>query len=128
MPASMYRSKFRSKSAYWTAPVSSNGVTSGGIMPFRSNIDAEYSAPPILSSGMQRYPMFDPPEYVQWTPSPRITEEYLQTLERDPERAAIIQSLTMDQLIAMYAGMVDRKSTRLNSSHLGISYAVFCLK
>jgi len=22
----------------------------------------------------------------------------------------------------------DRKSTRLNSSHLGISYAVFCLK
>src|SRR5205814_9105418 len=26
------------------------------------------------------------------------------------------------------AGGVDRKSTRLNSSHLGISYAVFCLK
>src|ERR1039458_575264 len=24
--------------------------------------------------------------------------------------------------------MPDRKSTRLNSSHLGISYAVFCLK
>src|SRR5262245_62240604 len=26
------------------------------------------------------------------------------------------------------AGHEDRKSTRLNSSHLGISYAVFCLK
>src|ERR1035438_5968522 len=25
-------------------------------------------------------------------------------------------------------GIADRKSTRLNSSHLGISYAVFCLK
>src|SRR5262245_64180640 len=25
-------------------------------------------------------------------------------------------------------GAKDRKSTRLNSSHLGISYAVFCLK
>src|SRR5258705_1070785 len=25
-------------------------------------------------------------------------------------------------------GARDRKSTRLNSSHLGISYAVFCLK
>src|SRR5262245_51431852 len=25
-------------------------------------------------------------------------------------------------------GVEDRKSTRLNSSHLGISYAVFCLK
>src|SRR5262245_63438417 len=26
------------------------------------------------------------------------------------------------------AWLIDRKSTRLNSSHLGISYAVFCLK
>src|SRR3712207_7832954 len=26
------------------------------------------------------------------------------------------------------AGVVDRKSTRLNSSHANISYAVFCLK
>src|SRR5258705_5826735 len=26
------------------------------------------------------------------------------------------------------AAIRDRKSTRLNSSHLGISYAVFCLK
>src|SRR5258705_9041690 len=32
---------------------------------------------------------------------------------------------------AVHLGLVrtrDRKSTRLNSSHLGISYAVFCLK
>src|SRR5256885_2438152 len=28
----------------------------------------------------------------------------------------------------MRQGQVDRKSTRLNSSHLVISYAVFCLK
>src|SRR2546430_11803399 len=27
-----------------------------------------------------------------------------------------------------YPGIVDRKSTRLNSSHSQISYAVFCLK
>src|SRR2546426_9199449 len=31
------------------------------------------------------------------------------------------------QAIARYEGQ-DRKSTRLNSSHLVISYAVFCLK
>src|SRR5258705_9763445 len=32
--------------------------------------------------------------------------------------------------VAMEIGSfaLDRKSTRLNSSHLGISYAVFCLK
>src|SRR5258705_8430876 len=29
---------------------------------------------------------------------------------------------------AQGAGIRDRKSTRLNSSHLGISYALFCLK
>src|SRR5262245_63188947 len=27
-----------------------------------------------------------------------------------------------------FQALLDRKSTRLNSSHLGISYAVFCLK
>src|SRR5258705_6585157 len=30
--------------------------------------------------------------------------------------------------LAFLALWADRKSTRLNSSHLGISYAVFCLK
>src|SRR5258705_10118592 len=29
---------------------------------------------------------------------------------------------------ALLRAVLDRKSTRLNSSHLGISYAVFCLK
>src|ERR1035438_6488548 len=31
-------------------------------------------------------------------------------------------------LSVLYLASADRKSTRLNSSHLGISYAVFCLK
>src|SRR5256885_16475344 len=35
--------------------------------------------------------------------------------------------LPSDTAMANYAGR-DRKSTRLNSSHLVISYAVFCLK
>src|SRR5262245_29903998 len=30
--------------------------------------------------------------------------------------------------VSEYGTREDRKSTRLNSSHLGISYAVFCLK
>src|SRR2546426_5756389 len=32
------------------------------------------------------------------------------------------------RLAAVATGLPDRKSTRLNSSHLVISYAVFCLK
>src|SRR5205814_6183428 len=33
-----------------------------------------------------------------------------------------------DLKLAAGVRALDRKSTRLNSSHLGISYAVFCLK
>src|SRR5262245_48719140 len=37
--------------------------------------------------------------------------------------------LSIDALMKqILSGREDRKSTRLNSSHLGISYAVFCLK
>src|SRR5258705_1933071 len=38
---------------------------------------------------------------------------------------------SVDEALAGFCSEVhaiDRKSTRLNSSHLGISYAVFCLK
>src|ERR1035441_3984105 len=42
------------------------------------------------------------------------------------------QKVFHDECIATAPGVdsarLDRKSTRLNSSHLGISYAVFCLK
>src|SRR5262245_62330001 len=34
----------------------------------------------------------------------------------------------LSRVFAGCAPSLDRKSTRLNSSHLGISYAVFCLK
>src|SRR5947199_3554777 len=37
------------------------------------------------------------------------------------------RTLLYQELEALVRGE-DRKSTRLNSSHLGISYAVFCLK
>src|SRR2546426_2130543 len=36
--------------------------------------------------------------------------------------------LWMPGLLAWHPAVIDRKSTRLNSSHLVISYAVFCLK
>src|SRR5437899_8847771 len=41
----------------------------------------------------------------------------------DPRLPASLSSLA-----ELYRTSRDRKSTRLNSSHLGISYAVFCLK
>src|ERR1035441_11092072 len=38
------------------------------------------------------------------------------------------QSVFSAQSVTNLLERIDRKSTRLNSSHLGISYAVFCLK
>src|SRR5690625_5590616 len=46
-------------------------------------------------------------------------ENLLTQLEKDP-------SHDKDDLYFLY-GTIDRKSTRLNSSHVAISYAVFCL-
>src|SRR5262245_63949355 len=45
-------------------------------------------------------------------------------LEQIEPRFPQLFEATHEQLILLE----DRKSTRLNSSHLGISYAVFCLK
>src|SRR5690349_14127933 len=43
-------------------------------------------------------------------------------LELDDRLAAVLRTVVADE------GAADRKSTRLNSSHVEISYAVFCLK
>src|SRR3712207_7860268 len=40
----------------------------------------------------------------------------------------IINALMLYVTSALASGFGDRKSTRLNSSHANISYAVFCLK
>src|SRR5439155_17768763 len=37
-------------------------------------------------------------------------------------------ALAHDETVAVVEELEDRKSTRLNSSHVAISYAVFCLK
>src|SRR5690625_6896405 len=45
------------------------------------------------------------------------------------EKEAFYDSIHRVQTILFHVGSeLDRKSTRLNSSHVAISYAVFCLK
>src|SRR2546429_3902080 len=46
---------------------------------------------------------------------------------RSPHAHARVRSVSTDAAKAA-PGVIDRKSTRLNSSHGYISYAVFCLK
>src|SRR3989449_6284871 len=60
---------------------------------------------------------------------------FLRRVAREGERqhrvvvdAAVVKQLLVLEHEAEVAPQVDRKSTRLNSSHGYISYAVFCLK
>src|SRR5256885_10030623 len=46
----------------------------------------------------------------------------------DGQRPAHIDLVGREKQVGAQRPQVDRKSTRLNSSHLVISYAVFCLK
>src|SRR5690625_3992450 len=56
-------------------------------------------------------------------------EQYLRRKEvESPHLAEIISRLDNEGLIDDREFALDRKSTRLNSSHVAISYAVFCLK
>src|ERR1035441_10781023 len=43
-------------------------------------------------------------------------------------KSAINSATGFEVIEVPRSAWIDRKSTRLNSSHLGISYAVFCLK
>src|SRR3712207_7586062 len=47
---------------------------------------------------------------------------------RDARRGAPPRLVRAQRLVRRRRGDRDRKSTRLNSSHANISYAVFCLK
>src|ERR1041385_6470146 len=55
---------------------------------------------------MKRYPMFDPPEYVNWEPISEIIDEYEEKLRRDPDREKIVLGLSENQLLDMYAGLL----------------------
>src|SRR5262249_20399039 len=55
---------------------------------------------------MKRYPIFDPPEYLNWKPDASIVAEYEAVLQREPQRARIVSQLNQEQLLAMYAGLL----------------------
>ncbi len=60
---------------------------------------------------MKRYPAFDPPEYVSWKRDASILREYKRTIARDPERKAVIDSLSQDQILDLYRGLVRTRLT-----------------
>src|SRR3989442_9061056 len=59
---------------------------------------------------------------------PRSTLFPYTTLFRSPPAGSPPPEAQLGQWSAVFPAPTDRKSTRLNSSHVRISYAVFCLK
>src|SRR3712207_6891056 len=57
----------------------------------------------------------------------RVGDPLLTTAAPAPTTTVAGSSFVWSQGVVMHHGL-DRKSTRLNSSHANISYAVFCLK
>ncbi len=55
---------------------------------------------------MNRYPPFDPPEYVDWAPDARLVAEYGERLRADEERSSRIEELDEAFLLRLYAGLV----------------------
>src|SRR5438067_5164119 len=59
---------------------------------------------------------------------PRSTLFPYTTLFRSHTLGDRAEGVTRGTIHALCLALLDRKSTRLNSSHVSISYAVFCLK
>src|SRR6266446_6095315 len=95
-----------------------------------------FRAAPALCSDMRCYetvPIFHFLFFLMKRHPPRSTLFPYTTLFRSSYVGEAIARLTFDrralhQTVHLCSGRRDRKSTRLNSSHLVISYAVFCLK
>lgn len=58
---------------------------------------------------MIRYPAFDPPEYIDWKPDPKVVDNFVRTLENDPRRRAITRELEPDQLLSLYEGLLRNR-------------------
>ena len=55
---------------------------------------------------MKRFPAFDPPEYVDWKPDPKLVKAFRATIESNAERAEIISHLTPDTKLLLYSGLL----------------------
>src|SRR5262245_30067994 len=93
------------------------------------------ATPPSIRRLLQRCLQKDPSQRLRDIGDARLDiGDAIAGTDRESPGPATTRSLTAERLawagafaaLVLVAAWLDRKSTRLNSSHLGISYAVFC--
>src|SRR5207253_9843680 len=101
------------------------------LLPYSSPPDIStlslHDALPILSLRF----LFELRGGTVWLPRPKsslLSDNFLLRCDRAPPRTLPRARIGVRALPAHRQVTTDRKSTRLNSSHVAISYAVFCLK
>lgn len=55
---------------------------------------------------MERHPVFDPPEYRNWTADPVLVRDYRSRITGDPLRAALVDQLESSDLLDLYRDLV----------------------
>src|ERR1039458_7477471 len=81
---------------------------------------------PVIRDPLNPNPNFNP-ENLSTKGKAKATSKPANEAITDPEVITDLNPSPRDEGGALLPEIGDRKSTRLNSSHLGISYAVFCL-
>src|ERR1035438_2961692 len=93
-----------------------NGMPTGGL--------EEYWETPQTLNTTWGYSQFDQ----QWKSPGNVIQRLVEIVSKGGNYLLNIGPMADGTVPAPSVKTLDRKSTRLNSSHLGISYAVFCLK
>lgn len=58
---------------------------------------------------MERYPPFDPPEYVDWAPDPEEVRAYREAVRADGQRREVIEALDEEAMLSLYEGLVRNR-------------------
>jgi len=55
---------------------------------------------------MRRFPAFDPPEYVAWSPDPALVRSFRETIEKRADRREVVSRLSSPEKLSLYAGLL----------------------
>ena len=58
---------------------------------------------------MKRYPPYDPVEYIEWTPDPKVLASYRKTIDEHPHLGKWIEELGPEGLGRLYRGLVRNR-------------------